>query len=451
MDKKELDFILEQGEGQFIEFKESLDKSAAKEIVAFANAQGGRIFLGITDTGKIKGISLSNRLKSQIYDTAKNCDPSIKVDIDYFENIFIIQIAEGDDKPYSCSHGFYLRIGPNTQKLSRDEIIDFSIAQGKIRFDEQINDSFNFTIDFDEEKLDQYLKMAGLTKNLPLQDILINLKVAKMANNELKLNNAGVLFFAKKPEQFFFTSNVVCVEYRTNEKVDILDRKIFDDGIMQNIIQAENYVLKHIDVEFEIKSLRRKEIPQYPKPAYREAIVNAIMHRDYFQKSGDVLVEVFKNKIIVSNPGGLVKWLKEKDFGKYSRPRNQLIASLLSKTEYVEKIGTGINRIRNAMRHAGLPQPIFEYNHTFATILFDKEKGKNLEKDLEKDLETLPLHQKKILKAIQEDHTITQQTLSKIVGITEKNIRNNISKLKQKGLLQRVGPDKGGHWEITKK
>ena len=250
MDKKELDFILEQGEGQFIEFKESLDKSAAKEIVAFANAQGGRIFLGITDTGKIKGISLSNRLKSQIYDTAKNCDPSIKVDIDYFENIFIIQIAEGDDKPYSCSHGFYLRIGPNTQKLSRDEIIDFSIAQGKIRFDEQINDSFNFTIDFDEEKLDQYLKMAGLTKNLPLQDILINLKVAKMVNNELKLNNAGVLFFAKKPEQFFFTSNVVCVEYRTNEKVDILDRKIFDDGIMQNIIQAENYVLKHIDVEF---------------------------------------------------------------------------------------------------------------------------------------------------------------------------------------------------------
>src|SRR3989344_1516675 len=125
MDKKELDFILEQGEGQFIEFKESLDKSAAKEIVAFANAQGGRIFLGITDTGKIKGIALSNRLKSQIYDTAKNCDPSVNISIASFENIPIINVDEGINKPYRCSTGFFLRQGSNSQKLLTDEIRAF--------------------------------------------------------------------------------------------------------------------------------------------------------------------------------------------------------------------------------------------------------------------------------------------------------------------------------------
>ena len=98
MNKKELDFILRQGEGQFIEFKEDLDKSLAKEIVAFANAQGGRIFLGVTDTGTIKGISSANRLKSQIQDIARNCDPSIKIDIKIFENLLIVEVNEGDNK-----------------------------------------------------------------------------------------------------------------------------------------------------------------------------------------------------------------------------------------------------------------------------------------------------------------------------------------------------------------
>ena len=298
MNKKELDFILLQGEGQFIEFKENLDKSLAKEIVAFANAQGGKIFLGISDTGVVKGLTATNSLKSQIHDIANNCDPSIKIEIETFENILIVAVSEGDNKPYSCSQGFYLRTGPNAQKLSRDEILSFSIEEGKIRFDEQINEDFNFETDFDEPKLNQYLKLAGLTKNLPAKDILLTLKVAKLVKNKLKFNNAGVLFFAKNPEKFFFVSKVVCVNYRTNEKVDILERKIFDEGIISNIIEAENYVTKHINVEFEIKSLNRKEIPQYPKEAYREAIVNSVMHRDYFEKSGDILVEVFRNKII---------------------------------------------------------------------------------------------------------------------------------------------------------
>jgi len=322
--QEEFDFILKEGEGQFIEFKENLDKSLAKEIVAFANASGGKIFLGVTDKEEVKEINITNELKAQVLDLAHNCDPSVSIKLEVFRNILIIEIMENKNKPYSCSQGFYLRNGAQSPKMSRDEIIEFSISEGKIKFDERINEEFNFEKDFDETKLEQYLKLSGLTQNLPTTEILLNLKVAKMVNEKLKLNNAGVLFFAKNPEKFFFTSKVVCVNYRTNEKVDILDRKIFDEGIISNIFESENYVAKHINVEFEIKSLKRKEIPQYPQVAYREAIVNAVMHRDYFEKSGDVLVEIFKNKIIVSNPGGLVKWLKVEDFGKYSQPRNHI-------------------------------------------------------------------------------------------------------------------------------
>ena len=136
MNQEKLKFILQEGEGQFIEFKESFDKKIAQEIVAFANAEGGKVFIGITDKSEIKGIKTTNKLKSQIQNIVKNCDPSINISIKEFENILIIKIKEGKDKPYKCSTGFYSRQGANSQKMSRDEILDFAIGEGKIRFDE---------------------------------------------------------------------------------------------------------------------------------------------------------------------------------------------------------------------------------------------------------------------------------------------------------------------------
>ena len=447
MDESEFDFILSSGEGQFVEFKESLDKSLAKEIVAFANSQGGRIFLGISDKNEPKGINITNELKSQIIDIASKCDPSIKVSLEVYQNILIVSVDQGLNRPYSCSTGFYLRTGSSSPKLSRDEIFDFAISEGKIKFDEQLNYEFRYPEDFDEEKLLIYLELSDLTRNISFEDMLINLKVARLERDVLRLNNAGVLFFAKNPERFFFTSKVICVNYLTDGKADILDRKIFDEGIISNIVEAENYVTKHIDVKFEIESLSRKEIPAYPKAAYREAIVNAIMHRDYFQ-SGDVLVEVFKNKILVSNPGGLVKWLDKEDLGKYSRPRNPLIAELLSKTEYVEKLGSGINRMITAMEQSGLKRPRFEHNQSFMVVMEDYIFVNAGVKDGVKDGVILSLNQKNILKKIKEKPDITAEKLSEIIGINKRNIEKNLSKLSNLKIIERVGSDKGGYWKI---
>jgi len=97
---------------------------------------------------------------------------------------------------------------------------------------------------------------------------------------------------------------------------------------------------------FEIKGIKRFEFPEYPEEAYREAIVNAVIHRDYFE-NGEVAVEKLKSRVIVNNPGGLIHSLPKKDFGKTSRPRNRLLADLLSKTTFMEKVGTGIKRIED--------------------------------------------------------------------------------------------------------
>ena len=161
MDEEELNFIIKQGEGFKTEFKESL-KNIDKELVAFANAEGGKIFLGVSDSGDIKGLSINNRLKSQIQNMARNCDPQVKIYVEKFENLIIITVEEGEDKPYKCSSGFYLRQGANTQKLSRDEIFQFATKVSKLFFDELPCEVFNFDKDFDNHKFESFLKMVSV-------------------------------------------------------------------------------------------------------------------------------------------------------------------------------------------------------------------------------------------------------------------------------------------------
>jgi ATP-dependent DNA helicase RecG len=159
------------------------------------------------------------------------------------------------------------------------------------------------------------------------------------------LTNAGILFFAKNPYKYIFASRVRCVLFKGNERVDILDKKEVDKGIIGNIEFAFNYLKEHVPVRFEIKGLKRIEYPKFPEDAYREAIVNAIIHRDYYE-SGEVAVEKFSDMIVINNPGGLVPSFPLEEFGKLSWPRNRLLADLMAKTYFMERVGTGIERIR---------------------------------------------------------------------------------------------------------
>ena len=124
MTEKELELILQEGEGYRIEFKEALS-SIDKEITAFANASGGIIYIGITDDNQVKGITINNSLKSQIQTIARNCDPAIKIILREHrtsgqKDILMVEVREGTDKPYRCTSGFYNRIGPNAQKMNRE-------------------------------------------------------------------------------------------------------------------------------------------------------------------------------------------------------------------------------------------------------------------------------------------------------------------------------------------
>jgi ATP-dependent DNA helicase RecG len=133
----DLAVILDEGESYTVEFKESADKSLPSEVCAFANASGGRIFIGVNDSGRVVGADTSNAARSRIQDTVSQVAPRLKVDIEVLDKIIVLAVPEGTQKPYSCSKGFYLRSGPNSQKLERDGIAELFQSEGHIRYDER--------------------------------------------------------------------------------------------------------------------------------------------------------------------------------------------------------------------------------------------------------------------------------------------------------------------------
>lgn len=476
MTKKELELVLEEGEGYRIEFKETFS-GLDKEMVAFANASGGKIFLGISDNNKIVGIRNSNKLKSQLQDIANNCQPPIKIIINEFKNLLIATVKEGEDKPYKCTSGFYTRVGPNSQKLTRNEIIDFFQSEGKIRYDELSNLKFDFNTHFSMNKFDKCLRLAGISRIMDAEDILINLGVAEKQEGKIIFNNTGVFFFAKNLQDIYYHTAVTCALYKGTEKVDVLDRRDFNEDIVGNIDGAMNFLKQYIPIRYEMSGApRRTEIPEIPYGALREAIINAVAHRDYFEKGSNVMVEMFDERIEISNFGGLVKGLNPKDFGKKSVLRNPNIANILHRIGYIEKMGTGISKMQHFMENFGL-QPIqFEFGTFFTAIFRRPHQSKNGavngvvngavkkttidNKDYPAIADSMPggavkettaKRFTKILYTLNEFSSLKISQLVVKTGISRRTLQRDISHLKKKQLLAFEGVPKTGGYILTRK
>lgn len=430
--------LIQAGEGYHLEFKESPDKGFIEEVCAFANSGGGKILLGVADNGLIKGYQADNRNRSIVQDMLRNLQPNLDINILIQGNIMIIDIPEGHDKPYACSRGFYIRSGANSQKLTRNEIVEFFQKEGRIRYDELKHERVDFASDFDGRAFVEFIKAARISDTIDKYTLLKNLGC--MTEDE-RLTNAGVLFFAKDIDFLINHAMVVCVLYKGTEKIHILDKKNFTGNIVENINNAVLFVQRHTNVEYVIKKLKRDEIPDIPEVAIRESIVNAVCHRDYFDKRANVVVEVFDDRVIISNPGGLPSGLKPADFGKKSVTRNPVIASLLHRIDFIEKVGTGINRIKNSIAANKRSRVEFTYDDFFTVSFFRALSRETLPETALKTAD-------KILAYLDDNPKMTIKSLAVALKMGERTVKNHLSQLKRKGLIKRTGPDKGGQWDV---
>ena len=441
--------LIKTGEGYHLEFKESLDKSFIEEVCAFTNSAGGKILLGISDNGEIKGIKTDNIFLSRVQDTVSQIEPKLDIKVTKSDNIVIVDVPEGKEKPYGCSKGFFIRIGPNTQKLTRNEIVSFFQKEGRIRFDELENRKADFKRDFDETAFKNFLEMSSITPAIDRDFLLKNLDCF-LENG--KMTNAGVLFFTKSTEFLLLQATVVCVLYKGTKKLHVLDKKDFFGNIFKNIEDAVLFIKRHTNLEYRIEKLRREEIPDIPELALREAVVNAVCHRDYFEKGANVMIEIFDDRVEISNPGGLPSGLNPKDFGTKSVVRNPIIASLLNRAEYIEQIGTGINRIKKSVAEQGKGGVEFFYD-TFFTVIFKRPETttKISENTTQNTTQKTTQNQKAILEYLKNNPKAGRKEIAaQLSNITEDGVKYNLKRLQETGKLKRIGSAKGGYWEISK-
>ena len=349
------------GEGYTLEFKESVSSSMGKDICAFANSSGGKIIIGIADDGKIKGYEISNRDKSRIQDIAKNMEPSIWVKIEQIEDLGVVLVPEGKNKPYFVGGHCYIRQGASSVLLKRDEIREFFQRENLIQFDRKPNYEFDWKEDFNRKAFENFREITGIPKDLSREHILKNLNLI----TDGKLNNAGVLFFCNDLKKFFLNAGVAVALYRTPDKADVMDIKEFYDDFVSNYENVMKYIMIFLSKEIQIKGMKRIENPEIPEEALREALINAMVHRDYFIQ-GRVQIDIYPDRLEITNPGKLL--FDEKDLGEISIARNPIIFDLVHRLGYVEKVGSGIKRIRNLV-----PDVEFKIGSNWFRIIFKRK------------------------------------------------------------------------------
>ncbi len=449
MKPTDLDAMLRAGEGPAVEYKESLSASFARELVAFANTAGGHVLLGVADNGTIKGIRDTNDLRARIQGIARNCDPPVSVQLERIGEVTVVEVEEATAKPVQCSDGFFIRHGAVSQKLTRNEIRDIFRGEGSLRFDTAICSEFCYPRDFDEDKFKHWVQLSGITGQPDPAELLVNIEAAEESDEGLLFRNAGVLFFAKAPRRFFNQAYITCLLGKGTDKVDVLDRKDFDGGLVADIEDALRFVERNTRTAWRIEGLQRTNIHEYPMKAVREAITNAVMHRDWFVDGANVFVEVYSDRLEVTSPGSLPKGMTLGDLGQKSVRRNALIADLLHRIEFIEKAGTGIRRIRAEAREQGCPEPEFLETGFFSTVFrpnpevraeAESQAGGDLGGFSEVTPQVTP--QVQVVRALQGE--MRRGDLQEALGLTDrKHFRKNylLPALKE-GLIEMTVPDK---------
>ena len=451
MNLKELEILIKEGEGLTVEFKEKYSPRITEDIVGFANSKGGFILLGVNDKGEIVGDKISNSQKAEIVNVARNCNPSLDVKINRIGKVLVISVEEGEEKPYSCSGGYYKRLDGVTQKISQKEIAGMFRTNANALFEKLTNNNAELK-DISLVKVNSFLQTAKIdivAKRNNIMGILNTLKLTEKG----KLNNAALLMFAKDVSKFFLQSQIALVLFKDHDKVEFLDRKQLRDDLLTQFNEAMIFLEKHLNRRSKIVGADRIDTYEVPIEAFREAIANAIIHRDYSIQGSDIKIALYPDTLEISNPGGLMKGLTIKELGNTSLRRNEIIADLFHRMHKIEKMGTGIQRIQKAVKAAGLQKPKFKSDFFFTTTFYLPQGPETTGKGPENTQKTHRKHTEnaqKIIEAVKINPKITRSQLSIESGMTESSVIHYLRKFQENGTLKRIGPDKGGHWEVVK-
>jgi len=299
-------------EGQTVEFKRKYkDGSLPHVIASFANSSGGEVYLGVGDDKEVVGINITPKLKDKIQQTCNTIEDPISVDMEANQingkNILIIRVPKGRNIPYVASGAVYIRSGAITRPATKQEITSMIASSGYIQFEKQPVRASSYD-DIDEEKVKGYLerytqKRGGEIPNMTPPQILVNMGVAIKEKNTVIPTTTGLLFFGKNSQKFIPHSRVKIARFKGVVPVDFVDKAELTGSLLEIIEESEKFIRRNTRKSSKIIDFERIDIPEYPYVAIREAIVNAVAHREYITDKSPIQIGIFDDRIEIVNPG----------------------------------------------------------------------------------------------------------------------------------------------------
>lgn len=439
-----------------IEFKKSTGewKEIVEAVSAFANTDGGTIFVGISDSGKPVGIGVGKGTIEDITNKIiNNTEPKVYpyISIKKIKNkeVLAINVKKSEDIVLAFGRP-YKRIGKTTGRMSKEEYERKILEKHKegLRFDKQICKDVKLS-DLEQVKIKEFLKNAknerglNISANMPMREALMRLNL--LEGN--KLTNSAVLLFGKLPQQFFIQTEVKCVRFRGTEVTGpIIDMKDVGGNLIDQVKEVEKFIFNNISLSAWIEDgkIQRQEKWEYPPKAIREALVNAIVHRDYRSPS-KVQVRIFDDRIEFWNPGRLPEgWTVEKLKQKHeSKPFNPLIAKAFFLIKYIEEVGMGTNKIIEWCKDWGLSEPDFEWTGTSIVTTLRKAKIND------RILKELSQRQREIIEYMRKQGKITRSETMKLLNTSKDTAFRELFGLMKKGLLIRKGRGKNVYYVLA--
>lgn len=361
-------------ENQSIEFKESWSENNLKAICAFANTKGGSLFIGIDDKGIIKGVGDSKRLLEDLPSKIRELlGLTAEVQLKKSKEKEYIEVRiKQSDSPVSFRGKFYVRSGSTNQELRNNELQSFLLTKSNTSWDAVLEDA-NSNKDLNSETIDFFKSRAG-TKQLPaakendVDQLLNKLHLTSKGN----IMRAGILLFGKDPQSFFPGAFIRIGKFSDDELPQTSEEirgNLFEQAEEVMAILKSKYLVSQVKIE----GLYRDQNLEYPESALREAIINAIAHKDY--SGPHIQIKVYGDKLTFWNPGELPKDLTIESLKRShsSYPRNQKIARVFYDSGLIEGWGSGTMKMIKDCVKAGLPEPIFEESNGGIQVTFSKD------------------------------------------------------------------------------
>ena len=377
MTRDRLHDLVAQGEGPALEFKRSLPGKLGRALCAFANSGGGALLVGVTGRGRIVGVPDHSRAEARIRSVARSGDPPIQVEIDVIDELLRVYVPPQPHGPYSFRGRFYRRDGAATRWMSRAEIEDLFRAAEALHFDRTPCANFDLRRDLDDEAWALFSTRARLPDGIGRTRALRTLGLIGVNG---RMTHAGAWLMARDIRTVTASAHTSCALFLGRTEARTLDRRDFHGDVPSMIEAATAWILSKINVEPIVGGARSEERPELPEDALREAVANAVAHRDY-RSPENVQVRVFKDRVEVVSPGGLPAGMAQADLGAGSLPRNPLLFSVLCRMGVAGPVGSGIRRILDRCREHGVPAPGIDVSEHRVAVTFPRPDDEDGEDD----------------------------------------------------------------------